>query len=413
MKKFIASLLIGTMALSLVACGSSETAEAPAATEEVTEEVATETTEEVAEEATEEATEETTEAAEEATEGTGLNILFVSSPSGIDDGSFNQNCYKGVTDFVANHADCQATALKEPTGDSEACIAMVEANAADYDVIVCSGFQFAAIGDIADDNPDKTFLLVDTTPTYADGTAAECENIYAMTFAEQESGFFAGIAAALETKTGKVAVVNGIAYPSNVNYQYGFMNGVDYAVAKLGATAEYVELPSYAGTDVTNANVGGNYIGSFADQDTGKVVGEALIKEGCDIIFVAAGDSGNGVFTAAKETDNVMVIGCDADQYDFGDNGSRNIILTSVLKCMDINNERQLEKIYAGEFQGGNELLFANTDSTGYVSAEGRQQLSAETLSALATAFEEVKAGNIVPASNFGVTLDEFKATLQ
>ena len=80
---------------------------------------------------------------------------------------------------------------------------------------------------------------------------------------------------------------------------------------------------------------------------------------------------------------------------------------------MDINNERQLEKIYAGEFQGGNELLFANTDSTGYVSAEGRQQLSAETLSALKTAFEEVKAGNIVPASNFGVTLDEFKATLQ
>ena len=191
------------------------------------------------------------------------------------------------------------------------------------------------------------------------------------------------------------------------------MNGVDYAGAKLGAKAEYVELPSYAGTDVTNANVGGNYIGSFADQDTGKVVGEALIKEGCDIIFVAAGDSGNGVFTAAKETDNVMVIGCDADQYDFGDNGSRNIILTSVLKCMDINNERQLEKIYAGEFQGGNELLFANTDSTGYVSAEGRQQLSAETLSALKTAFEEVKAGNIVPASNFGVTLDEFKATLQ
>ena len=41
MKKFIAILLIGTMALSLVACGSSETSEAPAATEEVTEEVAT------------------------------------------------------------------------------------------------------------------------------------------------------------------------------------------------------------------------------------------------------------------------------------------------------------------------------------------------------------------------------------
>ena len=50
-----------------------------------------------------------------------------------------------------------------------------------------------------------------------------------MNFAEQESGFFAGMAAALETKTNKVAVVNGIAYPSNVNYQFGFESGVNYA----------------------------------------------------------------------------------------------------------------------------------------------------------------------------------------
>lgn len=407
MKKLIASLLVGAMTLSLVACGAANETVNEAA--EAVEEAATEAVEEVAEEVAEEVE----EAVAEVADGEGLNILFVSSPSGIDDGSFNQNCYKGVADFVANHPECSATALKEPTGDTEACISMVEANAADYDVVVCSGFQFAAIGDIADDNPEKKFLLVDSTPTYADGSAAECENIYSMTFAEQESGFFAGIAAALETKTGKVAVVNGIAYPSNVNYQYGFMCGVDYAVAKLGATAEYVELASYAGTDVTNANVGGNYIGSFADQDTGKVVGETLIKEGCDIIFVAAGDSGNGVFTAAKETDNVMVIGCDADQYDFGDNGSRNIILTSVLKCMDINNERQLEKILDGTFEGANAVLFADSDSTGYVSADGRQQLAADTLSALATAFEDVKAGTIVPASNFGVTLDEFKATLE
>lgn len=64
-----------------------------------------------------------------------------------------------------------------------------------------------------------------------------------------------------------------------------------------------VSLPSYAGTDVTGANVGGNYVGSFADEATGKVVGKALIDQGCDIMFVAAGGSGNGVFTAAKEAE--------------------------------------------------------------------------------------------------------------
>lgn len=37
-----------------------------------------------------------------------------------------------------------------------------------------------------------------------------------------------------------------------------------------------------------------------------------------------------------------MIIGCDVDQYDDGANGDSNIILTSVLKNMAINVERQL-----------------------------------------------------------------------
>ena len=139
----------------------------------------------------------------------------------------------------------------------------------------------------------------------------------------------------METKTGKVAVVNGIAYPSNVNYQYGFEAGVNYANAKLSTKAQYIEISSYAGKDTSNKNVGGNYIGNFNDPDTGKVVGEALIKQGVDILFVAAGNSGNGVFTAAKEAKGVKVIGCDVDQYNDGKNGDSNIVLTSVLKNMN------------------------------------------------------------------------------
>ena len=87
-------------------------------------------------------------------------------------------------------------------------------------------------------NPEVDFVLVDSYPTNEDGEETAYDNVYAMQFKEQESGFCAGIAAALETKTGKVAVVNGIAYPSNVNYQYGFMSGVNYAVKNYDAKAE-------------------------------------------------------------------------------------------------------------------------------------------------------------------------------
>ncbi len=335
-----------------------------------------------------------------AVEGS-LNIAIVSSPSGVDDGSFNQNNYEGIQNFIANHPLATVTPIKEETGDTAAAVQAVADVVADYDVIVCCGFQFAGIGAIAQDNPNVDFILVDSNPTDASGSETEAANVYAMTFAEQESGFFAGVAAALETKTNKVAVVNGIAYPSNVNYQYGFESGVNYANKNLGASAEIVEIASYAGTDVTGANVGGNYVGTFSDEATGKVVGNALINEGCDILFVAAGGSGNGVFTAAKEASDVKVIGCDVDQYDDGTNGSNNVVLTSVLKVMDKNVEKQLNAIIDGTFEGKNDLLSASTDSTGYVKEEGRQQLSADTITKLDEVYELVKNGTIVPASNF------------
>lgn len=339
----------------------------------------------------------------------GLNIAIVSSPSGVDDGSFNEDNYNGVLAFIENHPNAKVTPIKEPTGDPAAGVKQVADIVADYDVIVCCGFQFAGIGDVAEENPDTKFILVDSYPTVG-GEEKVVDNVYAMQFAEQESGFFAGIAAALETKTGKVAVVNGIAFPSNVNYQYGFEAGVNYAVKNMGAKAELVELPSYAGEDVTGKNVGGNYVGNFNDEAKGKVVGEALIKEGVDIMLVAAGGSGNGVFTAAKEATDVKVIGCDVDQFDDGKTGSGNVILTSVLKVMHMNVEKQLNAIADGSFKGENALLHADTDSTGYVKEEGRHQLSEETIKKLEEAYGEVKNGNIVPPSNFSEeTPEQFK----
>jgi len=339
----------------------------------------------------------------------GLKIAIVSSPSGVDDGSFNQDNYNGILSFIEKHPDATVTPVREETGDTAAVMQAVNDIVADYDVLVCCGFQFAGIGTVAKDNPNTKFILVDSYPVDADGKEVSLDNVYAMQFKEQESGFFAGIAAALETKSGKVAVVNGIAYPSNVNYQYGFMSGVNYAKAKYDAKAEYVEIPSYAGTDVTNANVGGNYIGNFSDEATGKVVGKALLDKGVDIMLVAAGGSGNGVFTAVKEAGNAQVIGCDVDQYDDGANGDKNIILTSVLKVMHSNVEKQLEKVLDGSFKGENALLGADTDSTGFVKAEGRQQLSAETIEKLEDAYAKVKSGEIVPAANFNnMTPDNF-----
>ncbi|MCL2079306.1 MAG: BMP family ABC transporter substrate-binding protein [Oscillospiraceae bacterium] len=332
-------------------------------------------------------------------DGDGLKIVIVTSGSSVDDGSFQQNNYEGILDFIADSSP-ESAVTAVTSNDIATSLQDVEAVVADYDVIVVPGFQFSIISSIALDNPDKFFILVDSDPVEIDGQTV-FDNIYAMTFKEHDSGFCAGIAAAMETTTGKVAFIGGIAFPAVVNYQFGFDAGVRYANENLGTNAEIVELPAFAGTDVRDINVGGNYINDFGDQAQGKVVAEALIAEGVDILFVAAGGAGLGAFTAAKEATGVMIIGCDVDQYNEGVYAGGNVVLTSGIKNMRINVTRQLNAIADGTFKGGNYLLGADTDSTGFISAAGRHQLSADTLSALNDAFAKVKSGEIQPPGNF------------
>ena len=375
MKKFLALALASVMAVSLVACGSTNAdtnAESSAAA------TTTATT------------------AESSSEEPGLKIAIVSSPSGVDDGSFNQDNYNGVLKFIEENPNATVTPIREETGDSAAAVQAVADVVADYDVIVCCGFQFAGIGNLAQENPDTKFILIDSWPT-VDGTEVTADqvidNVYAAYYAEQESGFYAGMAAALSTTTGKVAVVNGIAYPSNVNYQYGFECGVKYVNGTEGMNVEVVELPSYAGTDVTGANVGGNYVGNFSDEATGKVLGNALIAEGVDILFVAAGGSGNGVHQAASEVGK-YVIGVDSDQSPL----APETILTSALKRVDNACYDATKKTILGTLEGGVETY--DLAAGGVDIAPTTDNLSKDVLEKIEDAKKDIIAGDLVVPKN-------------
>ena len=338
-----------------------------------------------------------------------VNVCIVTL-DGVDDGSFNEACYEGMQAFLEEHDDCAISDVK--CGDYSESISTVEELVGDYNTFVLPGYNFAACGDVAEANPDVNFILIDSTATDSDGNAVTLDNVWTGTYCEEQAGIFAGVAAAMETSTNKVAVINGIAYPSNINYQRGFESGVSYANAHYGTSAEVVEIASYSGgTDDDGNDIGGNYTGDFTDESAGKTVAEALIAEGVDVIFCAAGASGNGAFTAIKESDGVYAIGVDTDQYDDGANGDENIILTSATKNLQDYVQVELEAIYDGTFEGGDATLDMTSDPAGegYVSEEGRQQLSDETLAAL----EEVEAGlidgTIVPASSSnGYTPDDF-----
>ena len=48
----------------------------------------------------------------DSAEGTPISVCIITS-SGIDDGSFNQDCYNGILAFIDEHPDCKVTDIKE------------------------------------------------------------------------------------------------------------------------------------------------------------------------------------------------------------------------------------------------------------------------------------------------------------
>lgn len=328
----------------------------------------------------------------------GMRIALCSSPGTVDDRSRNAESYSGVISFILSRESIDSVVpLQEITGDPAAAPQAFRELTASHDVMVFVGPAFSRLGALARENPDKYFILVDAPLTAEDGSPIQLDNVCSLDFAEQECGFLAGMTAALETRTGRVAVINEDPGSSGSRYYYGFRSGVAYANGNLGTSAEVIDHPAYSGVGKDGSSLGGNY--TLGSDVTAHALGSSLLDEGCDILFVAAGTSGIGAVNAVKNRPGARIIGAETDQYLNGVNGEENVVLTSVTKNYAEAVLRQLSAIAAGTFRGGSVTLRAADGYTGYVSAEECQQLKPETVAALAEAYPLLQDGTIVPMS--------------
>jgi len=237
--------------------------------------------------------------------GGGSNKVGMVTDSGtIDDKSFNQGTWEGVqkagTDFKLE------TKYLKPAGTTDADYVKEIGNLYDagYKVIVTPGFKFSgAIFTAQDKYKDAKFVLIDASPAGPDGKSVVGPNTVAIFFAEQESGFAAGVAAALQIKKGEFAFIGGMEIPPVQRYNWGFQQGVAYANANLGT--KIVIKP----TSVI-------YQGTFTDVAAGQQLAAQLYDKGVKVIFAAAGGVGVGVINEAKAraAKGVWVVGVDVDQ---------------------------------------------------------------------------------------------------
>lgn len=281
---------------------------------------------------------------------TDVRVAIVTDTGGVDDKSFNQSAWEGLQEWGAEHGLAQGSGYDYFDSSDASQYEKKLSDAADegYNVVAGIGFSLTdAVAGAAANYPDTNFVLIDNVIEGMD-------NVASATFADHEASYLAGIAAAKATKTGKVGFLGGMQSEVIDRFEAGFKAGV-------ASVDDSIEV------DV-------QYAGSFTDAAKGKTVAAAQYAAGADVIFHAAGATGNGLFSEAKEInekrsadEKVWAIGVDRDQAEEGnytdkDGNEGNFVLASTIKQVGKAVHLLANKAVEGAFPGGEITTYGLAD---------------------------------------------------
>jgi len=200
-----------------------------------------------------------------------------------------------------------------------------------YTLIACIGYLWSnALNATAFKYPNQKFMIIDSV--------VAAPNVASVVFRENEASAMVGAAAAIATKTGKVAVVLGMEIPLLWKFEIGFAFGAKWMAQRLGK-------------DIT---ISYYYTGTFGDPARGKEAAITFLDQGADVIYAAAGATGLGVLEACQQravaTNNpIFSVGVDADQ----DYLYPGYILCSARKKVDFGVQSTVEAAVKGTFTPG------------------------------------------------------------
>lgn len=290
---------------------------------------------------------------------------IVTDTGGVDDKSFNQSAWEGLQAWGKEHNLAKDKGFTYFQSTSEADYANnLQQAAGSYNLIFGVGFALHnAVKDAAEEHTDLNYVLIDDV-------IKDKKNVASVTFADNESAYLAGVAAAKTTKTKQVGFVGGQESEVISRFEAGFKAGVASVDPSIKVQVDYA--------------------GSFGDAAKGKTIAAAQYAAGADIVYQVAGGTGAGVFAEAKslnesrpENEKVWVIGVDRDQeaegkYTSKDGKESNFVLASTLKQVGTTVQDISNKAEKGEFPGGQVIVYSLKDKgvdlvTTNLSEEGKK----------------------------------------
>lgn len=310
-------------------------------------------------------------------DGADFSSKMVTDVGGVDDRSFNESAWAGLTEFGEDYPEADVDYVQ--SGDAADYLPNLQQLAREgTDITFAIGFLMADdVRTVAEQNPEQSFAIIDEVVLDEDDNPID--NLASVTFAEHEGSFLVGVIAAMHSENNEVGFIGGVESPLIKKFENGFKAGVSYVDSDIEIAVQYAQ--------------------DFNDASTGQNIADTMYSNGADIIYHAAGGTGNGLFTEAidrnESGEEVWAIGVDQDQaLTEGDWSEGNVILSSMIKRVDQSVYAVSEDTMNGEFPGGETLEFGLEDD-GVGIAETQDDVSDEALEAVKEYEQMITDGEI------------------
>ncbi|HVP57553.1 MAG TPA: BMP family ABC transporter substrate-binding protein [bacterium] len=301
-----------------------------------------------------------------ASQASKIKVALVLSVGGLGDKSFNDSAYQGLMKAKDQLGITAVYGQPEQMAEDEKYLRQYAEQG--FDLVIGVGFLMKdALDKVAGEFPQTHFAIIDAVVTRP--------NVASLVFREHEGSFLVGAIAGLMSKTGKVGFVGGMDIPLIHKFEVGYTEGVKYVNPKAEV------LVAYAGSGPE----------AFHDPVKGKSLALNQFDRGADVIFQAAGSTGNGVIDAAKER-NLFAIGVDANQNYMAPGH----VLTSMVKHVDVAVFQIIKDVVDGKSIGGPHVYGPEVDGVGYALDDyNRSLIPPDVLAKVEAIKRDIVAGKI------------------
>ena len=338
--RLAALLSAGILALAMTACGSDDPKDEPSTGGDPT-------------------TSDSSTTTESEPPASDVKVGMAYDVGGRGDQSFNDSAAAGldqaVEEFGVEAQESEAEDGEAENAREERLRTFAEAG---YDPIIAVGFAYSAsVGKVATEYPDLHFAIIDDTASCEPFDGSDpIPNVGCLVFAEEQGSFLVGAAAALKSEAGHIGFVGGVQVPLIEKFQAGYEAGAKAVNKDIKIDVKYLtQPPDFSG---------------FGDPAKGKTAAQGMYDGGADIVYHAAGGSGGGVFEAAADA-GAKAIGVDSDQYNTADKSVQDVILTSMLKNVNVAVYNYLTEVTSGTFPAGVNTYDLSVDGVGYSTSGG------------------------------------------